>query len=376
MISLVIPTYNEAVVIEETLRRSAEVLGACGEPFELIVVDDASPDGTAERARQFASELPVRVLRREGERGLATAIVAGWKIARGDVVGVMDADLQHPPEVVCRLLAALRAHNADLAVASRYCPGGGTEGWSWFRRLVSYAGMRVGASALPWTLAEATDSGSGMFLVRTKVLEGIDLQPLGFKMLLEVLARARYQSLVEVPYVFRARRLGQSKLGARQYVEYLLHLLRIARSSGELRAWILYGLSGLASALVYVSALNELAEQAVWPLLLALPASILLGLLVSIVADDLITFRGRGASAVKPPGLGGRLIGYGRSWLSGAFLNAGVTLLGRSIGLELWVAAILGVLATLPWNFLFAVPGIWEIWRMAPPRKIAVTGNS
>lgn len=375
MISLVIPTYKEAAVIEETLRRAAEVLAACGEPFELIVVDDASPDETADLAGRLASELPVRVMRREGERGLATAIVAGWKMARGDVVGVMDADLQHPPEVVCRLLAALRANNADVAVASRYCPGGGTEGWSWFRQLVSYAGMRVGASVLPWTLAEATDSGSGMFLVRTRALEGVELKPLGFKMLLEVLARARYQSLVEVPYIFRARQLGQSKLGARQYVEYLLHLVRIACSSGELRAWILYAISGLAGAAVYIASIRGFVERALWPLLFALPVSILLGLLVSFAADELITFRGRAPGSVALPGFGRRLAGCGRAWLSGAFLNAGVTLLGRGAGLELWAAAFLGVLATWPWNFFFAVPAIWGVWRSAPPRMVSAASS-
>ena len=376
MISLVIPTYNEAAVIQETLRRAAGVLANCGEPFELIVVDDASPDGTADLAEQLAGELPVRVLRRTGERGLATAIVAGWQTARGDVFGVMDADLQHPPEVVCRLLAALRAQNADIAVASRYRPCGGTEGWSWFRRLVSYAGMRVGASALPWTLGEVTDSGSGLFLVRAKALEGVELKPLGFKMLLEVLSRARYQTLVEVPYVFRARTLGESKLGPRQYVEYLLHLLQTGRSSGELKAWILYTLSGLAGAAVYIAALTRLAERAGWPLLLALPVSILLGLLTSFVADDLVTFRRRGASALEPPRLGRRLFLYGRAWLSGSLVNAGATLIARSIGLELWAAALIGVLATLPWNFFCAVPAIWDIWRTTTRRVVAAEGKA
>jgi dolichol-phosphate mannosyltransferase len=375
MISLVIPTYNEAAVIQETLRRAAGVLADCGEPFELIVVDDSSPDGTADLAEQLAGDWPVQVLRRTGERGLATAIVAGWKAARGDVLGVMDADLQHPPEVVSRLLAALRAQNADIAVASRYRPGGGTEGWSWFRRLVSYAGMRVGTSSLPWTLGEVTDSGSGLFLVRAQALEGVELKPMGFKMLLEVLSRAHYQKLVEVPYVFRGRALGESKLGPRQYVEYLLHLLQTARDSGELKAWVLYALSGLAGAAVYVAALTRLAKGAEWPLALALPVSILLGLLTSFAADDLVTFRRRGASAMKLPRLPRRLVLCGRAWLSGGLVNAGATLIARSAGLELWAAAGIGVAATLPWNFFCAVPAIWDVWRLTPPRTVAVAGK-
>ena len=210
MISVAIPTYKEAAVIEETLRRTAAVLRATGEEFELIVVDDASGDGTAELAESLARELPVRVLRRPGRLGLATAVVAGWQIARGDVLGIMDADLQHPPEVLRELVASLRAENADLAVASRYVAGGGTSGWSWIRRLISWAGVRLGWAVLPWTLGDVKDFGSGMFLVRAAVIEGVELKPLGIKTLLEILAKGKYQKLVEVPYVFRGRARGES----------------------------------------------------------------------------------------------------------------------------------------------------------------------
>src|SRR5881398_547231 len=115
MISIAIPTYNEAAVIEQTLRRASQSLGSSGEPFELIVVDDSSTDGTAELAEALAPELPVRVLRRPGRLGLATAVVDAWRLARGDLLGVMDADLQHPPEVLRDLARALREPSVDLA---------------------------------------------------------------------------------------------------------------------------------------------------------------------------------------------------------------------------------------------------------------------
>ena len=115
MISLIIPTYNEAGVVEQTLRRAAATLRSTGEDFELIVVDDASADGTAQRAESLASELPVRVLRRPGRLGLATAVLDGWAAARGDVLGVMDADLQHPPETLAPLAAAMRQFEEDLS---------------------------------------------------------------------------------------------------------------------------------------------------------------------------------------------------------------------------------------------------------------------
>src|SRR5271157_2300093 len=118
MISLIIPTYNEAGVIAETLRRSAAALRAAAVDFEIVVVDDASADGTANLAESLAHEIPVRVLRRPGRLGLATAVLDGWATARGDVLGVIDADLQHPPETLTALAAAIR-QGADLAIGSR-----------------------------------------------------------------------------------------------------------------------------------------------------------------------------------------------------------------------------------------------------------------
>jgi dolichol-phosphate mannosyltransferase len=374
MISLVIPTYNEADVIQDTLRRANGVLRDAGEPFELIVVDDSSPDGTARLAEALANELPVRVLRREGERGLASAVVHGWETARGDVLGVMDADLQHPPEVVCELLQALRRENADVAVASRYRPEGGTVGWSWFRRLVSWAGMRVGALALPWTLGAVTDSGSGMFLLQKKSLEGVELRPLGFKLLLEVLGKADYQKVVEVPYVFRRRTCGQSKLGPRQYVEYLISLWRIGRFSGELATWILYGLAGLAGLAAYVGSLLLLAHRAGWPLGISLLVSILLGMMVSFVFDDVLSFRRGSKQSPSTPSRAGRAMRYGRLLFPGAVLNGVVTLLAKKLSLELWSAALVGALAGTIWNLVLVSTAVWRIWP-APPRSMTAGGS-
>lgn len=361
MISLVIPTYNEAPVVQKTLRRAAEVLQGAGEPFELIVVDDASPDGTAALAESLAPELPVRVLCRQGERGLATAVVKGWGMARGDVVGVMDADLQHPPEVVCQLLKALRAEDADIAVASRYRPGGGTEGWSWFRLFVSWAAMRLGTVTLPWTLGGLTDSGSGLFLVRRKAIEGAELKPLGIKMLLEVLAKARFRKIVEVPYVFRGRTLGVSKVGPEQGVKYLESLLRMGRASGELETWSYHALAILAGAVVYVAALYSLDRRTDWHLIVILAAALELGLLASLVCDEFASFRRERAKA--PLSFAERYSQYHVLLLPSMLVNGSVTWLGKIQGLDFWSAAALGVLAALSWNFVFTIPKIWAIWR-------------
>jgi dolichol-phosphate mannosyltransferase len=373
MISVAIPTYKEAAVIEETLRRAAGVLQATGEEFELIVVDDASGDGTAELAEALARELPVRVLRRPGRLGLATAVVAGWQIARGDVLGIMDADLQHPPEVLKALAAALRAENADLAVASRYVAGGGTSGWSWIRRLISWAGVRLGAAVLPWTLGDVKDFGSGMFLVRAGVVAGVELKPLGIKTLLEVLAKGRYGKLVEIPYVFQGRARGESKLGARQHVEYLQHLARVGRASGELATWIRYALVGLLGAVVNLGLLYLLAKRAGWHLGLALPAAIQLALLSNFLWNSAVTFR---ACRERMEGSGrvlGRLLCYEKLCLPGAILNGVVTFVLARLGLDLIAAAAAGIVTGSLSSFVFTVPAIWRIWGRGPRRELGAT---
>jgi dolichol-phosphate mannosyltransferase len=191
--------------------------------WELIVVDDGSPDGTADLAESYADKHPVRVLRRPGKAGLASAVLAGFAQARGDVLVVMDADLSHPPEAVPRLAGAI-AEGADLAVGSRYVSGGGTEDWPLKRRVVSRAACLMGNVLVP-----IRDCTSGFFAIRRSALDGVKLNPIGFKIGFEVMARARYKKFVEVPYVFRDRELGKSKFGRREILQYLVQLGQVAR---------------------------------------------------------------------------------------------------------------------------------------------------
>ncbi len=367
MISIVIPTYNEADVIQETLRRAAQALRSSGNEFELIVVDDASADGTAELAEAVAREVPVRVLRRRGRLGLATAVIDGWKLARGEVLGVMDADLQHPPEVLEDLARALGNPDVDLALATRYVAGGGTSDWSLLRRLISRGATHLARCVLPWTLDGVSDPGSGMFLVRVSALQGARLDPVGYKVLLEVLGKARYRKMVEVPYVFEQRGVGSSKLGPRQYLEYLGHLGRLARSTGQLRAWVWYGAVGLTGAIIDVGVFYLLAGRAGWRPVVAIPMAIELALLNNFFWNENLTFRGRRSEGRSGSVVLSRLLHYEKVCAPGAVLNAVGTLLLASRGVYLPLAASLGVLAGGLWNFLGNIPAIWRVWAARSP---------
>jgi dolichol-phosphate mannosyltransferase len=383
MISVVLPTYNEARSIQEALRRASAALREAGEDYELIVVDDASPDGTADLAEALASEIPVRVLKRPGRQGLATAVVAGWSIARGDVLGVMDADLQHPPEVLARLATALRNQNAELAIATRSGPGGGSaEEWSWMRRLNSWGARHLAACVLPLTLAEVCDPMSGMFLVRARALEGVRLEPTGYKILLEVLGKAHYYGLAQVPYMFLARSSGSSKLGLRESLQYLVHLGCLARSTGQLQSWMRYAAVGFTGAVLNVVLLTFLAERRAWPVGGALAVAIPIALLSNFFWNWLFTFRtsqasGAGASLSTTAfpsremksgmgelrtGVFGRLVHYAKVCATGAALNASLTLLLNWRGVRLPLASAAGVALGGIWNLFFNVPAIWRSW--------------
>jgi dolichol-phosphate mannosyltransferase len=221
MLSVVVPTYNEAGSVPKLAERLHAALG--GRDWELVIVDDGSPDGTADIAAALGPRIPTNVVRRSGKAGLASAVIAGFAAARGDVLVVMDADLSHPPETVPALLAAIEG-GADLAVGSRYVAGGGVEDWPMKRRVVSRVACLMGSVLVP-----VRDATSGFFALRRSVIDGVTLNPIGFKIGFEVIARGRYRTVVEVPYTFRDRELGASKFGRREIAQYVVQLGQVAR---------------------------------------------------------------------------------------------------------------------------------------------------
>jgi dolichol-phosphate mannosyltransferase len=215
-LSVIVPTYNERENIKTLLSRLSRVLEGAGTKTEVIIVDDDSPDRTWDAAQGF--RMPgLRVLRRVGSRGLSSAILEGLREARGDFVCVMDADLSHPPEAIPDMLA--RARDADIVVASRYVPGGDVAGWTLSRRLISWV---AGLMARP--LVNLRDPMSGFFVVRGSLIRGLRFRPRGFKILLDFVVRSGTRRVVEVPYTFRDRKLGNSKLGSGAIVGYAFQL--------------------------------------------------------------------------------------------------------------------------------------------------------
>jgi len=228
----------------------SRVLADHGGDYEIVVVDDDSPDKTWEVAQACCARYPqLRVIRRTNEaRGLSPSVVEGWNGARGELLGVMDADLQHPPEVLGALWRAFDDASVDVVIASRYAANGARLRWNPLRKWISRGASNLAQAVLPVEAQGVTDSMSGFFVLRRRVIDGAALQPTGYKILLEVLHRGRYRRVAEVPYQFGSRYRGSSKLGTRVMWDYLVQLWRLAwapQGSGRFLRYCLVGSSGV-----------------------------------------------------------------------------------------------------------------------------------
>ena len=288
--SLVLPTYKEAGNIQDIVKILTYLLDqSIAGDYELIVVDDNSPDHTWKLALELTSDYPqLKVMRRTEEKGLSTAVIRGWQVARGNILGVIDADLQHPPEVLQQLLGEMDK-GADLAVASRHVEGGGVSEWSIIRRFLSRGAQMLGLIILPEVIGRLSDPMSGYFMVRRTAIAGKPLSPVGYKILIEVTARGKIRWLGEAGYVFRERQAGESKVTWKQYIEYLQHLVRLRLSlSARFIQFCLVGFSGLFVDLTVFSLLRKGLE-------LGLTRSTILSAEVAIINNflwnDLWTFR-------------------------------------------------------------------------------------
>jgi len=225
-LELVIPTLREAENLRGLLGHVRSVLDPLGIRYEILVVDDDSGDGTEEIVSALALEDPrVRLLVRKGERGLSGAVLYGWQHTDAGILGVMDADLQHPPELLSQLVAAIQS-GRDMAIGSRYTPGGELGKWSLARKLVSAA-----AGWATWPLQRpgirVKDPMSGFFMLRRHCVDRIQFQRSGFKLLLEILVRGRIASVQEVPFAFGLRYRGASKASFKVAWDYALLLARL-----------------------------------------------------------------------------------------------------------------------------------------------------
>lgn len=372
--SLIIPTYNEGANIQAMIRQLSDWLDrVLPGQYELIVVDDDSPDYTWKLAQEMGPDYPqLRVMRRQQERGLSTAVIRGWQAAQGEILGVIDGDLQHPPEILLQLLEAID-QGADLAVASRHVAGGGVSEWSPVRRFLSRGAQLVGLLMLPKVLGRVSDPMSGYFLVRRAAIANRSLSPVGYKILLEVLGRSDIQQIVEVGYVFQERQEGESKVTWKQYVHYLHHLWRLrwhqpprqpSPVSLPIRRFIRFGLVGLSGVFVDMALLYLLSDPSMlgWKLTRSKIVASELAIINNFLWNDRWTFGDISRQQTGWRKRLKRLLKFNLVCLAGLILNVlTLNLLFNVFGINRYLANLIAIVAVTLWNFWVNLKLSWRV---------------
>lgn len=357
-LAVIVPVFNEAANVPLLVQRLEAALGPAG--WEAIFVDDDSPDGTADAVRALAQSDPrIRIVQRIGRRGLSSACVEGFCATAAPIAAVIDGDLQHDETLLPRMLAALQGDAAlDLVIGSRFVEGGGTGEWDRDRVAKSALATRLSRAVMK---ADLSDPMSGFFMIRTGLVRDLvpSLSGIGFKILLDILtASPRPLNFIELPYTFRTRALGESKLDHVVALEYLIALYD--RQFGRIVPvrFALFAGVGAMGAVVHLATLALIY--------LGLGASFLTGQIVATVAamtgnfflNNALTYRDRRLRGARA------LIG---GWVSfcavcsvGAVANVGVAAFLHAAEGGAWVIpALAGVLVAAVWNFALSSRFTW-----------------
>jgi dolichol-phosphate mannosyltransferase len=355
-ISIVVPTFSEAGNVHELHARLSRCLA--GEDWELIFVDDDSPDGTADVVRELAQrDRRVRCIQRIGRRGLASAVIEGALSASAPLIAVMDGDLQHDESILPALIGKVRAHALDLAIGSRYADGGSTGVWAPSRRLMSRIATRLAEGLAPQDL---TDPMSGYFVVKSAVVRetASRLSGYGYKILLDLIASARRPlRYMEVPYVFGERRRGESKLDSFVVWEYLM-LLADKRFGRIVPPRLLsFGLVGGSGVAVHFAVLSLLYLGAGERFTLAQAAAAFAAMTSNFFLNNQLTYRDRRLHGV---GLLRGLASFYVVCSLGALANIGIASYAFAQRTEWAASAAAGIVVGTLWNYLATARLTWR----------------
>jgi dolichol-phosphate mannosyltransferase len=355
-LSVVVPTFNERDNVTTLYQRLEATFGAT--PWEVVFVDDNSPDGTWEVVRGLAQRDPrVRCIRRIGRRGLSGACIEGILASSAPFAAVIDADLQHDETQLPKMLALLQSGQADLVIGSRYIEGGSAD---------SFNKQRAGASALATEVAKRTlgvkvaDPMSGFFMIRRDKFEQLapELSTQGFKILLDIIATARGElRTMEVPFTFGTRLHGESKLDSMVALDFLgLVLAKLTHDVISLR-FILFGMVGSIGLVVHLTTLFIAHEILNWPFAEAQGLGAFVAMTSNFILNNFLTYRDQRLKGFAI--LRGMLLFY-LVCSVGLFANVGVAFSVYDQEPIWWLAGAAGALMGVVWNY--AMSGLF-VWR-------------
>jgi len=231
-ISIILPTYNESQNIVDILELIGKNIPK-GISTETIVVDDNSPDGTGKIVEEYISEIKkiaentIDVIHRKAKNGLSSAILNGIQSAKGETIIVMDSDFSHPPQILPKMIEAFKKYQCDLVVASRYITGGGIQGWTTKRKLMSKVATLIATKGLG---VKTKDPMSGFFAFKKNIIKELNFDAIGYKLLLEIIVKTKGVKIKEIPYTFENRKFGSSKLDSSTIIDYFKSVWKLYKN--------------------------------------------------------------------------------------------------------------------------------------------------
>lgn len=354
-ITVIIPTFNEIDNIENITKAVLDVFDKNGIDGEILVVDDKSKDGTIDAVKAMQKSYPqVNLIVRESDHGLSQSVAEGFEKANSDIIQVIDADFSHPVELIPRFLSAIEG-GADVCIGSRYTKGGDITDWPLKRRLISLGATFFGRVLFP----EVTDPVSGFFAIKKVVVAGAELKPRGYKILMEVLGKGRWQSFKEIPFTFKDREAGESKLKLSTIIDYIRQCIDIglyAVSHHETSVWnewkklLKFGCVGLSGIFVNTGILYILTEYAGLFYMVSSLFAIEASIITNFLLNDCWTFNDKINSRIAEKWK--RFVSFEVISVLGVAINMGVLYtLTEFAGLWYILSNVIGIFVAFVWNF-------------------------
>ncbi len=355
-LSVIVPTYNEhdnAALMVELLKRTLVDVS-----WEVIFVDDSSPDGTAAAVRALgAADRRIRCIRRIGRRGLAGACIEGMMSSQARYVAVLDADMQHDETLLCAMLERIRKGDVDVVVGSRYVPGGSADSFTSRRRFMSRL-SHVAAHMI--TKVDLSDSGSGFYMIRRDAVEELAprLSSQGFKLLLDIMTTARGTlRAAELPYTFRQRQHGESKLDAQIVLDFAALLVAKLTNDAVSFRFLMFCFVGLTGIVIHMAALQLAIQSLALRFNVAQVAATVLAVCWNFALNNMLTYRDQRLSGWR---FATGLLRFQLICAVGAISNVGAAAWIYDFGENWWLAGLGGALMSAVWNYVVSAAFVWR----------------
>lgn len=346
-LSIIIPTYNEESTVAQIVYEINGLLKHTDITFEILVVDDNSPDKTGFIINEMSAFFPVRLITRTTDPGLSQSVIEGFGKARGKVIIVTDSDGSHDILIIPQMYQEIK-NGTDIVVGSRYCVGGGIKDWPIKRRVISWGATFLSKILFPC----CSDPISGFFGVKKELVFHAPLKSCGYKILLEILGKSYWHTISEIPYVFQNRKAGISKLRPKTIFEFVRQLYSVALFPGrarkevtKIKKFAVVGISGIFINMIILAMLKEWFSV---PLVGASFIAIELSIISNFVLNDNYTFRGE----KNDKSWLHRLFSFNAVSVGGMLINVVVLALLSTVGVWYIIGNFVGILVGFGWNFI------------------------